>query len=229
MRIAFRNSTIFRFQALSLITLAILQLALILGSWIWSAAMPESPVRAILSDSGIRWFFGTFVTNLSSPLLIYIILLDFALGTAYYSGTLSAFLSTINTIISPILSLFHHKGSNSRTTLPPSKVARGGSLGGLFCLLFEILIVLLLILPRHAILLSATGRLFPSSFSVSLIPIIAFMIFSSSIVSGLFSGALHGYRDVIHCCIRGGGNLKFILAFYVMAMELFKMIIYVEG
>ena len=198
--------------------------------------MPESPVRAILSDSGIRWFFGTFVANLSSPLLIYIILLDFAIGTAYYSGTLSAFISTIHTIISPILSLFHRTNTNnSRAALPPYKgerggsPRRGGSLGGLFCLLFEILIVLLLILPRHAILLSATGRLFPSSFSVSLIPIIAFMIFSSSIVSGLFSGALHGYRDVIHCCIRGGGNLKFILAFYVMAMELFKMIIYVEG
>lgn len=193
-------------KSIILLLLAALQVAMILGSWLYSAAMPDSPVRAILSDAGIRWFFGTFVANLSSPLLIYIILLDISLGSCLYSGLWRAFLTTIHT-------------RKECVNLIPS----------LFVILAEIAVVLLLILPRHAILLSATGGLFPSSFSASLVPVIAFVLLSASITYGLFSGSLHNYIDAIHCCIRGGSNLKFIIAFYILAMQLYKMIMYVIG
>lgn len=189
--------------------LVIAQLAVILGSWLYSAAFPESSVRAILSDSGIRWFFGTFVANLASPLLVYIILLDFAVGSCVYSGMWR------------VIASFFCRSHNSE----PIKL--GSLLAPLVTVVLEVAVVLALTVPRHAILLSATGSLFPSSFSVSLVAILAFLLFTASIVFGLFSGTLHNYREVIHCCVRGGSNLKFILAIYVLAMELWKMIEYV--
>lgn len=183
--------------------LVIAQAALILGSWLYSAAVPESSVRAILSDSGIRWFFGTFVANLSSPLLVWVILLDIALGACRESGLWGAAADAL------------HLRADGRE--------RSGIWAAVVIVAIEAVVVLLLILPRHAILLSATGDLFPSSFSVSIVPIIAMMLLSASVVYGLFSGAVHNYKDVIIACTVGGRNLKFILAVYVLAMELVKM------
>ena len=39
------------------------QVVLILTSWLLTAAMPENFPRSLLSDEGIRWFFGRFVGN----------------------------------------------------------------------------------------------------------------------------------------------------------------------
>ena len=43
------------------------QLALILLSWVLTAAFPELPIRSLLSSEGIRWFFGCFSDNQLSP------------------------------------------------------------------------------------------------------------------------------------------------------------------
>ena len=45
------------------LVLLIAQLALILLSWLLTAAFPELPMRSMLSSEGIRWFFGSFVSN----------------------------------------------------------------------------------------------------------------------------------------------------------------------
>ena len=49
----------------AVISILIAYIVFILGSWLWSAAMPSSSIRPLLSESGIRWFFGTFVANLA--------------------------------------------------------------------------------------------------------------------------------------------------------------------
>lgn len=195
-----------------ILALVIAQLFVILGSWLWSAAMPESSVRAILSDSGIRWFFGSFVSNLTSPILVWIILLDIAIGACLYSGLWNSLLSIVS----------ERWSANSRNYASGLWAAFG-------TIAIEGVVIALLTIPRHAILLSVTGGLFPSSFSESLIPILAFMLLSAAIVYGLFSGHLHNYRDVVHCCVRGGANLKLLLALYVLAMQLYKMVEYVIG
>ena len=37
---------------------ALAQIVLILVSWLWSAAVPDSSVNSLLSARGVRWFFG---------------------------------------------------------------------------------------------------------------------------------------------------------------------------
>lgn len=191
------------------ISLVIIQLLVVFGSWVWSAAMSESSVRSLLSEGGIRWFFGTFVANLSSPLLVWIILLDIAYGMSIGSGLLPSFAALFSRGV-------------------PIDAQRKSGLRAASCLLaVEVAVVMLLTLPPHAVLLSATGSLFPSSFSVSILPIIAFMGVSLSICFGLFSGTLHNYREVVNCACGGSFQLKSILVVYVLAAELYYSVVYV--
>lgn len=185
-------------------------IVIILGSWLWSAAMPSSSIRTLLSESGIRWFFGTFVMNLTStPLLIWIVLVDIAIGVCVRSGLWSS-------------AILITKSSSKLNTLQ-----KRGLRSAIELIIFEICILSLLIFPRHAILLSVTGDLYPSSASASLVPIVAFMILSSSISYGLLSGTIHGYRDAVAYTLKGGKNLKVILCFYVLLIELAAIVKYI--
>ena len=62
--------------------------------------------------------------------------------------------------------------------------------------LFVVMIALLTV-PPHAILLSATGELFPSAFSRSLVPIIASGVSLFAIVFGVMSGRLKTLSDIL--------------------------------
>lgn len=189
--------------------LLIAQIVVILGSWLWSAAMPDSTVRSLLSESGIRWFFGTFIANLSCPLLAWIVLLDIAAGAGLGSGLWSS----MRAIAMP------------RRVITPQQ--RSGLRAVAVLLIIEVIVLVLLTLPHHALLLSATGRIFPSSFSASIVPVIAAIITTSAVTFGLFSGQLHNIGDIFRCLTRGGRNLKTILVIYVFAIELFFMVRYV--
>lgn len=192
----------------ALIGIIIGYIVIILGSWLRSAAMPSSSIRTLLSESGIRWLFGTFVMNLlNTPLLVWIILLDIAFGACVRSGLWSA---TSIFIKSPSkLNALQKKGLSVAIEL----------------IVFEMCILALLIFPRHAILLSVTGELYPSSASTSFVPIVAFMILSSSIAYGL--STIHSYSDVMKCALNGGKKLKVILCFYILLMELAAIVKYI--
>lgn len=192
----------------SIIIILIAYVIVVLGTWLWSAAMPSSSVRPLLSDAGIRWFFGTFVANLARPLLIYIILLDIAMGLCVRSGLGHA-----------LVRLFR-KGSSLDSLL------KRGLWAVLEMTVVEVGVMALLTLPRHAILLSVTGAFYPSSASVSLIPVLAFMLLSASLMFGLFSGTLHNYKEAVIYTLQGGKHLKVILCFYVLLMELAAIIEY---
>ena len=192
----------------SIIIILIAYVIVVLGTWLWSAAMPSSSVRPLLSDAGIRWFFGTFVANLARPLLIYIILLDIAMGLCVRSG------------LGHALSRLFRKGT------PLDSLQKRGMWAVLEVTVVEVGVMALLTLPRHAILLSVTGAFYPSSASVSLIPVLAFMLLSASLMFGLFSGTLHNYKEAVIYTLQGGKHLKIILCFYVLLMELAAIIKY---
>lgn len=188
-----------------------LQLVVILGSWLWSAAMPESSVRSLLNEAGIRWFFGSFIGNLSNPLLMWIILLDIAAGACGRSGLWAAV-----------------KGIPSMRSLHDRR-QRAGLRAAAVIIVAEALVIASLTLTRHATLLNLTGSLFPSSFSVSIVPIVAAMATTSAIGYGLYNGGLHGYKDAVGCLLGDGKRLKAILVAYVFAIELYYMAKYAAG
>lgn len=194
--------------------LVVAQLVVVLVSWVWSAAMPESSVRSLLSPAGIRWFFGSFVTNLASPFLVWIVLLDIAIGICVGSGLWKCICQRFP----------FGKSGGGRDWDYQQKT---GLNAVLVLFVIEITVWVLLTFPRHAVLLSITGNLFPSSFSVSIVPVVAFIIASLSFCYGLFGGLLHNYQEVVRCACRGGNWLKSVLIVYVLAMELYCSVVYV--
>ena len=149
--------------------LVLTQLLLILVSWLLSAAIPTSGVRSLLSSEGLRWFLGHFSDVLGTPFLLCLLLILMAYGCLKGCGILR----------------FKSSYRQSRALI-------------ITLLLFVVyvgVIVLLVMIP-HAVLLSATGSLWPSPFSAAAVPMFAFGMTLLSTVYGYVAGSYRNMADV---------------------------------
>lgn len=55
-------------------------------SWVITSVFAETNMHSMLSSDGIRWMFGNFISNLTSPVIVWILLLAMAFGAVYKSG-----------------------------------------------------------------------------------------------------------------------------------------------
>ena len=182
------------------------ELLLFILSWLLSATRMEG-VRSLLSSEGIRWFFGSFTEMVASPLLVWLLLGLIAYGCLKRSG---------------LLSITQSKFSISYRQRVALRVAL------VFLVIYVIMIALLTLTP-HAILLSATGSLFPSAFSRSLIPILAFGICLVSISYGLVSGHLSGLDDILSALSSGIANGASIIILYLLFIQFYESLRFVFG
>lgn len=158
------------------LTLTVGELLLVLGSWILSAALPMSGIRSMLSGEGIRFFLGHFADLLATPLLVWLLLLAMAYGVVLRSGVISGARS--------------FRSSRAR----------------LIALLFAaayLAVVLLMALVPHAVLLSASGTLWPSPFSASLVPLTAFGLAMVAAVYGIVAGTITSLADIYESFVDG--------------------------
>ena len=188
------------------VVLLLLQVAVIIVSWLVSAAMPDVPIHSLLSSEGIRWFFGTFVDNLLTPLLVWLLLLSMAWSTVSKSRLLSSW--------------------NDRTVSTGRRMALRTSLA---VALMLVAVVALLTAVPNAILLSATGELFPSSFSRSIVPVVCFIVTVTAMVYGFLQGNI---SSLFACYDAVSGVVKFfagLLPIYVSCCELVASLMFVMG
>ena len=180
--------------------LAVGQVLLILASWLLTAAMPDSFSRSLLSAGGIRWFFGRFVDNIESPLLVWLLLLSFVYGVVDHSGIL------------------HYKASEYRQRIAMRLALFEG--------IFFILLMLALVMAPHAILLNVMGGLFPSSFSASLLPYCCFSLMVMSVSYGVMSDRMKNVVSVYEALVSGTGKSGGLLLIYVIGAQLYHSIIF---
>lgn len=180
--------------------LCVVQLLLMLGSWLLTAAMPDVFVRSLLSAEGIRWFFGQFQYNMASPLLVWLVVCSIARGCYSRSG----------------IQRFNHQEYRQRFAL------------GVACFAFVgfVVIMLVLTLLPHAILLNVMGGLVPSSFTQCLIPYCAFACAVVSCIFGVTSGKMKGVEGVFEAMTSGiaWGAPYFIL--YILGAQLYYSVTY---
>ena len=179
---------------------------LVILSWLLSAMRVEG-IRSLLSSEGIRWFFSSFNDLIASPVLVWLLVLMCALGCLQKSR--------VTTIFSG------KKSINFR-----DRLALYVALA--FLLIYVVIIILLTLMP-HAILLSATGHLFPSAFSRSLVPIIAFGISIFSVAFGLMSGVMRNLSDILQALSFGIAKGAPLLVFYLFAVQLVGCLRFVFG
>lgn len=172
----------------AVLLLIVAELILILTSWLLSATMTEG-VRSLLSDEGIRWFLGSFTTFVATPWLVRLLLLAMAAGCCWKSG------------------IFRHAQIGYRERMGYRLVA--------VILLCYIAAVAALAVAPHAVLLSATGQLFPSPFSRALFPIAAFGVILLSAVYGWAAGRFSSFSEIVESLSFGISETAFLVVLYL--------------
>lgn len=202
------------------LVLLIAQLALILLSWLLTAAFPELPMRSMLSSEGIRWFFGSFVSNQLSPLLIYFIMAVMAAGACIRSRLYTALRAMLSNMRSGLTN-----SSNNRYKFHYRETV-GLRIALVEFIVYVIVMILLTAIP-HAILLSVTGQLFPSSFSSSFIPSLSLIIIIMSLTYGVASGTIDSVAKM-HKILVGGLEVgSRLVPTYLIGIQLYMSIRYV--
>jgi aminobenzoyl-glutamate transport protein len=203
-----KNRNLSSFYGPLVVALVLAEVVLVLLSWLLSAMMTDG-VRSLLSSGGIRWFFGQFTAMIATPLLVWIVLLSMALGCLWRSrlpASLSASLSS---------RLSYRERVALRTV-------------AVLLLVYVGVVVALTAIP-HAVLLSATGQLFPSAFSRALVPIVAFGIGMLSVVYGLMSGRFRSSGDIVDSASYGIRQAAPLFLIYVLAVLLYESLRFVFG
>ncbi|WP_455097161.1 AbgT family transporter [Prevotella jejuni] len=202
------------------LVLLVAQLALILLSWLVTAAFPELPMRSVLSSEGIRWFFGSFVSNQLSPLLIYFIMAVMAVGACVRSRLYDALRETLSNTRSSLTTSSDHQHKVHYREKVGLRIAL------VEFIVYVIIMILLTAIP-HAILLSVTGQLFPSSFSSSFIPSLSLIIIIMSLTYGVASGTIDSVAKM-HKVLVGGLEVgSRLVPTYVVGIQLYMSIRYV--
>lgn len=175
-----------------------MQLLLIVGSWILTAFNPALQMRSILGSEGLRWLFGTFVDNINSSIVVWIVLCGMSIGVLMKSRLPNAICSY---------------GKTTRY----ERMA-------LFVVFWEIMCIALAIfvltLVPHAVLLSALGTLVPSSFSISVVPVTSFMLCLISLTYGHLTGAYKSVDIAFKAMCSGVGSIAPFVIAYIFTAEL---------
>jgi aminobenzoyl-glutamate transport protein len=191
-----------RFIFFSASTLIVAQLLLVLVSWLLSATT-GADYRSLLSEEGVRWYVSHFSELLLTPLLSWLLLLSMTGGCLLRSGLLVAF----------------RQIGNYRERLALLVV--------FFLLALYIGVVLLLTVAPHAVLLSATGYLWPSPFSRALVPLLLFGILLASAVYGFVSHTFLKMDDVFQSLVDGLSAAAPLFLFYVLIVQFYKSLCFV--
>lgn len=200
-----------RFCAIFSIVLMGLQLLLILASWIVSAVFPSSPIHALIGSGGLRWFIGSFANNLASPLFVYVILCSITYSSLVKSD-----------LISCVASAMAKRQSFSMQQKFAFRIML------IEFVLFVAGVIFISAMP-HAILLSVTGALFPSSFSSGLVPMICFELFVLSMIYGIVGGEVNTLEKFWNCIVSGANFLPAVCFLYILIVQLFYSTCYVLG
>ena len=193
-----------RLLAYIVLALALAEVVLVLASWLLSATMAGN-VRSLLSSEGVRWLFGGFTTMLASPWLVWLVLLAIAGGCLWQSGIVSIRL--------PLSSLHYRQRVALRTAL--------------ILMLIYIAAILALTLVPHAVLLSATGRLFPSPFSRAFVPIVSFGVLLVSVAYGWASGSFRSIASIVSAMSTGIAAAAPLFILYVVFVQFYESLRFV--
>ena len=203
----------------TVLVLVTAQLALILLSWLITAAFPELPIRSLLSSEGVRWFFGSFTANQLTPLLAWFITAAMAVGACVRSRLWAAFCTKMS-------GLLHRRDSTDGRQGLHYRERIGLRLALAEFMVYVVIMLLLTVVP-HAILLSVTGELFPSAFSSSLIPSLSFVFIVMSLSYGVASGTVDSVARMHRVLVGGLEVGARIVPAYVIGVQLYMSLLYV--
>lgn len=177
------------------------QIALVLASWILTAAMPDTFWRSLLSAEGIRWFLGRFESNMASPLLVWLLLGSMAWGAVSRGGLLA----------------FKPSEYRQRVAMWLVVIELG----------VFVAMILAMTLAPHAILLNVMGGLFPSSFSQCIIPYSCFAVMVMGVSFGVMSGKITSLTQAFELLVTGIKDTAPLWVLYLLGAQFYFSLFFV--
>ena len=174
------------------LALVVAEILLMIVSWVWSAAMPFSGVRSLLSGEGVRWLVGQMPAMLARKELAWLLLLTMAWGTVQRSGIITRRLT--------------YRASRARW------------MTAIYVAIYLGVCVVLTCVP-HAVLLSATGSLWPSPFSASVVPLLALGMLTAALLYGTVAGTMQTLSDFFDSLTDGISTAAPLLVLYLVTAQ----------
>lgn len=190
------------------IILVIIQVFLVLFSWIVAAVVPSLPLKSLLSGEGIRWFMGSFANNISNQFLVWMLLWAMSYGSFVKSGLGNA-----------IIKLGKGVGLTYRQ--------RHAVYSSIAVFVLSCICIILLAFVPHAILVGVSGNLFPSPFSAAIVPILAFVLMVMSLLYGMLCGTFAGIGDAFNSLCSGIIMSAPLFPIYILAIQLFYSTLFI--
>lgn len=181
------------------------EVAVALYSWIATAVDPDTSLRSLLGSDGIRWITGSFAANILSPWLAWMIMAGMATGVMRASR-------------------LHHAVARWRGL---SDFERRSLVVVAWELAAVAALVAVLTLVPHAILLSAVGTLFPSSFSAFVVPLVCITVGIAAVSYGCMTGRMRSAFDVFDATVGGLASAAPWLVDYMLVAGLWSSLRYV--
>ncbi len=182
--------------------LLVAQVVLMILSWVLSAGVPKWGLRSLIDGPGLRWFLGRYTETLSSPILIYLLLMAIAIGMMRCCGILQttfAFREKIALRFSIVTAILY------------------------------VVAILSFVAFSDAILLGVTGTIYPSPFASAVVPLFALGISLVSGVYGFLSGNMPTIGSFYQSCISGLQLFAPLLLFYILISTFYQSLLYVMG
>lgn len=183
------------------------EIVAITGAWIASAVNPFGHFNNPLSGEGVRWMFRNMMSAMTSEWLVALLLFAISYGCITDSGLLKA--------------VFCREKSQRESYQYRERM--GLRLALIMTLIFVATMILLTMLPE-ALLLSATGDVFPSPFSEAIAPAVCLWLTSTSIVFGIVKGTFRTIPQVFGSFYGGISRCAPFVVLLILSLHCFNVI-----
>lgn len=178
----------------------------------WMGSVMGYPVRNLFSEEGIRWFYAHLRESFTTPLLAYVI------PTALLFGALSR--SGLGTLLSEMC----RTGEGRRRITYRQRTAL---LTAAVFLAVCVAASLVLILSPQAVLLGASGGIFPSPFVCGVLPVATLCILAAAMIYAHLSNHLHGTAEVLSVMYWGIRQHAVWVFITILTAQLYHSVIYI--
>lgn len=189
---------------------ALFHILLVISSLVLSSAGYE--VNNILSSEGLRWAFLNALPNVLKEPLVYLIGFLITWGAYKRSGLNVA-----------LLRLF--TGRWRRKPLP-FRQRRALWFALLLTLLFVAMMAVLVLIPQ-GVLVSVTGRIFPSPFSRGMVPACMVAVVLISVTYGVIGNTLRTFHEVVQSVYCGLGEYAGWILVYLLGAQSYACLMYI--
>lgn len=207
-----RNSRDKNYDPAALILSVVLVLLILTAPLSWIGSAMGYPLYNLFSEEGVRWFYAHMHERFTTSLLAVVFPVVLICGSLIRSG-LGQLLKDICRI----------KGRRTRITYRQKTALM---IAGIFFAVYFIIMLLLVLLPQ-AVLLSATGHIWPSPFAYGILPVSALGIQITAMIYANLSNHLHGLSETLSVMYWGIQRYAIWIFITLMVAQVIHSIIYI--